>query len=477
MKRFCRILVLAAALAAVLAASALGANFTHCADALHDLGLFQGTDGGYDLDRAPSRAEAGAMLVRLLGAEDEALAMEAYTAPFTDVRDWAKPYVQYLYDHGLTNGTGADTYGASDPCTAQQYAAFLLRALGYTDGEGGDFAYADALDFAGQLGVVNPYTCDASNFLRDHVAAMSYTALATAPKSGEADLLTKLVAEGAIADARGIDRQFANYRDYAAAGAAMNSATAVSADMTMTMDLTLSDVPLASGDVSAEIAANADLAHLDQTELAMTMDLDMALNPAMAEAMGVSADEAALQATVSYYYTDGVYYMDMMGQKVRMPLSIEDLVAAFPAEVLEADAANLISLFTSVEAVQEDGAVRYRLAYACAPFNALYDALLSGLQAGSEMPALSLELGEFTEEAVVRDGAIVSSDVFLSMDMTVEGQTLSAAVVGNLDNIRTGDAVTVTLPEDLDTYQEFSGDAASVGIIGGADGPTSIVVS
>ena len=105
MKRFARRLAIVLAVAAILAVSAFAADFTHCADALHDLGLFQGTDSGYDLDRAPTRAEAAAMLVRLLGAEEEAQAMESYTAPFTDVRDWAKPYVQYLYDNGLTEKT------------------------------------------------------------------------------------------------------------------------------------------------------------------------------------------------------------------------------------------------------------------------------------------------------------------------------------------------------------------------------------
>ena len=77
MKRMVRLLVLSAVLASALAISAFAADFTHCADALHELGLFQGTESGYELDRAPSRVEAGVMLVRLLGAEEDALAAEA----------------------------------------------------------------------------------------------------------------------------------------------------------------------------------------------------------------------------------------------------------------------------------------------------------------------------------------------------------------------------------------------------------------
>ena len=101
MNRFLKHLVLGTAAVCALAVPTLAADFTHCADYLNDMGLFQGGTNGYDLDRAPTRLEAGVMLVRLLGAEDAALANQTYTAPFNDVADWAKPYVQYLYDNGL----------------------------------------------------------------------------------------------------------------------------------------------------------------------------------------------------------------------------------------------------------------------------------------------------------------------------------------------------------------------------------------
>ena len=60
------------------------------------MGLFQDTQNGYDLDRTPTRAEAAVMLVRLLGKETEVKTL-TYTAPFTDLKGWEKPYVQYLY--------------------------------------------------------------------------------------------------------------------------------------------------------------------------------------------------------------------------------------------------------------------------------------------------------------------------------------------------------------------------------------------
>lgn len=75
MKRCFKLGAMAVACAAGVMVSAGAANFTSSADRLHEVGLFQGTgttaSGApqYDLDRAPTRAEAAVMLVRLLGKE------------------------------------------------------------------------------------------------------------------------------------------------------------------------------------------------------------------------------------------------------------------------------------------------------------------------------------------------------------------------------------------------------------------------
>ena len=90
MKQKCRALFAAVLFMAVLFVSAGASSYDHYADQLKELGLFQGTNQGYDLDRAPTRAEAATMLVRLLGKEDAAKEVQ-YTAPFTDVKGWEKP--------------------------------------------------------------------------------------------------------------------------------------------------------------------------------------------------------------------------------------------------------------------------------------------------------------------------------------------------------------------------------------------------
>ena len=183
-------------LAGALMVSAVAADYTTCADHLKELNLFQGTDQGYDLDRTPTRAEAAAMLVRLLGAEEEALALE-YHAPFTDLKNWEKPYIQYLYQNDLTTGISDTEFAPSKPCTAQMYAAFLLRALGYSEADG-DFTYAQAVTAAQEHGVYDPAVVDRTDFLRDDVVAASYTALSVVTKDRKGTLLDRLVDNGAV---------------------------------------------------------------------------------------------------------------------------------------------------------------------------------------------------------------------------------------------------------------------------------------
>lgn len=152
------------------------------ANTLRALGLFKGvgTDASgapvFELDRAPTRHEAVTMLVRLLGKEDEALAGN-WETPFTDVDDWAKPYVGYAYANGLTNGTGKDTFGGKDPVSATQYLTFVLRALGYQSGS--DFKWDAAWELTDKLGITNGSYGASSAFTRGDVAIVSLAAINT----------------------------------------------------------------------------------------------------------------------------------------------------------------------------------------------------------------------------------------------------------------------------------------------------------
>lgn len=164
------------------------ADYPAMAAALKALGLFRGTGVGYgqgfDLEKAPTRAEALIMLIRLLGEENDALACTAQH-PFTDVPDWAQPYVAYGYAKGYSNGIWADAFGTSMPASAEMYVEFLLRALGYSSTAQTDISDSPARACtAGLLTEGEVSALRAETFLRADVVYLSFYALETNTASG-----------------------------------------------------------------------------------------------------------------------------------------------------------------------------------------------------------------------------------------------------------------------------------------------------
>ncbi len=178
-------------------------KYTDLADALNTMGLFKGTELGYELDRIAKRDESLVMMLRLLGKETQIsqLSDEAIY-PFNDVSSWAKKYMSYAYVQGITNGIAADQFGSNLLISPEEYMTFLLRALGYTDsGLFPDFVFTDALGAAVEFGVI---TANEAEMLkgtvleRDKMVYISYYGLFARMKGSSTRLLDKLIEEGAI---------------------------------------------------------------------------------------------------------------------------------------------------------------------------------------------------------------------------------------------------------------------------------------
>ena len=200
MKRLTKLLVLTLALVALLTVSAFAADFTHCADALNDLGLFQGTGRGYALQNTASRVQGLVMFLRILGLEEEALAYKG-SCPFTDVpkSHWAYSYVAYAYSQGLTTGTSATTFSPDRAITCQHYATFLLRALHYR--ENTDFTYNSAVADLSNLGLFSrteTASLSSGSFFRYKMVYLSYYALFGVDQDTGLLLMNQLVSDGAV---------------------------------------------------------------------------------------------------------------------------------------------------------------------------------------------------------------------------------------------------------------------------------------
>ena len=451
MKTKLRIVLASVLVAAGLAMTAGAASYDNCADQLKDLGLFQGTEDGFELDRAPTRGEAATMLVRLLGKEAEAKEL-TYEAPFTDLDDWQKPYVQYLYDNKLTNGATETTFEPEEACSAQMYTTFLLRALGYSDAAEGDFTYDAAVDFGESIGLVDYANCNESAFLRDHVAAMSLTALNTDVKGEtETKLLEKLVADGAVdeAKAESLLTFFDNYDAYVEAAAAMGDATQMDVSADVSASVALGDQQVMSLSMPMEIKADMDMENLDQSKMSITGTAEVTIDESLVE----EGTDTSVAMPIEYYYTDGVYYMNMGDQKVKMEMSLEDAMSQF-GDLTDLQNSEPICL---IESISKSGSTM-TVTYSAAGMSGLVDSVLSSMDMDAAAEGVTVDIGEVTSSAAVSGGKISGMDMTAKVTMTIEGQTMTMDMNMKYD-IKSVENVTIAFPSDLDSYTDLIGGA------------------
>ncbi len=188
----CCLLIISACFFALPAA----ATYEEQAGILNELGLFRGTDNGYQLEKNFTRAEGATMLVRLLGKEEEALALTEYEHPFEDVRGhWAEAYVAYCYINRITKGTSKVEFSPEAQMPADEYITLVLRSLGYKNVQPDNAGIAAAEYSLADSNIVKNLL--ENNFTRDNMVFISYRALMVHSLSGET-LAQRLIENGTI---------------------------------------------------------------------------------------------------------------------------------------------------------------------------------------------------------------------------------------------------------------------------------------
>ena len=170
-----------------------------CAKKLYDLGLFKGSGDtfsaeGVDLDSNATRVQIAVTVTRMLGKEEKAL-YQKNPHSFSDVPAWASDYIGYLYENYLVNGISDTKFGSNDVASVQQFCTMLLRVLGYSDSDGGDFTYSNAKDFALKIGLIDNSVYGKNALLRGDMVQMRYTALNLPIKNSARTLGVKLLNE------------------------------------------------------------------------------------------------------------------------------------------------------------------------------------------------------------------------------------------------------------------------------------------
>ncbi len=417
MKKMLRGAVLTLILVGTLAMGTAAANFENSAYALSELGLFQGTDSGFELDRAPTRAEAAVMLTRMLG--QEAAAQTAYDAgeiahPFTDTAPWMDPYIAYLYENGYTTGATDTTFDPESLCSDQMYVTFVLRALGYFESDG-DFTYADAVDFATGLGLVDGVNLGGDTFLRDNVAAVTYTALSVTPKNSDKTLYEILLAEGVVPQNTVTGGLLDYYQELSGYLADVEGVQSLTASGMLGMDVTMLFSTMMSAVANVDVVATLG-------EMSMVGAYEIQYNSMLA------TDNVS--ATMASYIQDGWYYSNMDGAKTKSQMegfSMERLSLRVPLSLIDG------------YGVEEEGV--YALS--------LSTDFLSQFADTEEM-----QVNQVMVYFCVEDGALTTVGGQASLGVLASGMLTSAVVYGEftLDSVNTPQ--TITFPSDLDSYIE-----------------------
>ena len=456
MKRVLVTIMIVAILSGALVIPASAANYTHVADELNGLGLFQGTDSGYDLGSAPNRIQAVVMLIRLLGLETEALACDS-EHPFADVSGWQAPYVAYAFENKLTTGVSDTEFNPNGVCTAQMYVTYVLRALGYSSEPGGEFTYAGAVEFGKSLGIIDDLLAN-GQFLRDQMVAVSYLALAAAPNGGDfACLLEKLAAEGAVAQsaAAALLNKLALFGEFGAAFSGLIDEPAIAVNANFASDAGAMGALLAATGIDVNMSADADMSMIrgDVTKAAANLVIT----------------QSGKDQEVQVYFTGDKLYVNNDGEKSVMDSPDPSIINSIKAVLGQFSFAPYIISDMSKDAKSDS--VVYTVAVADGYIAAAIDMLFAamGSMDTSDMGVGDIGLGNldpadidisvansdlkfYTDSNGVLNKAVLACDLVLKIEMGGVPISLTISLSLDFEVTGTGDDVTVDFPDDLDDY-------------------------
>lgn len=149
------------------------------------------SNGEMHLESGLTRAQLATVLTRLNGDLEYIQTDLTYYAgqcKFSDVPEWAKPYVGYCYTNGLMLGYDTGAFGADDGVTPAAACTVVLRYMELPDV---DWDYSTACRTALDLGLTSAETVKKTEVTRGDLAVMLYRALAgteqESPPTGNAD--------------------------------------------------------------------------------------------------------------------------------------------------------------------------------------------------------------------------------------------------------------------------------------------------
>lgn len=155
-----------------------------------------------------------------------------------------------------------------------------------------------------------------------------------------------------------------------------------------------------------------------------------------------SEDLEGSQITGNIYYADGMYYMDILGQKTKVPVPLNDMMAGveqMSGSISSLDYIQNLKLRTE----GEDRILSYTMD--ASKMNGLLQQVIASMQ--TMTGGASISYRDISGEYVVNpEGYCTKTRMKMSMDMTIEGETLTITMDGDVGYANPGQPVEITAP-------------------------------
>ena len=258
------------------------------------------------------------------------------------------------------------------------------------------------------------------SFKRDDLCALSYSALATTPKTGEKDLLTKLISSGAVKEANGYDKLFENYRSY----------------------IDASDSLFKSKRYSCAHTLITTFEYEDQTRIYETKTVQSsAFNEDFPEKSKLVADLylvsyeqgiKKLEKVGNMYYKDGVLYDNTSGYKSKQEIPYKSFFKESTTRTTPYLSVNSVAFARSIDVVNKGNVTVYELEFG------------------------NIKLTLTTNGDLIFNLKRETSEIRPSSE--------KVSWVEEISDIKFGEDVTFDFPDDLDTYELYDEDYVSASI-------------
>ncbi|MBQ7875957.1 MAG: S-layer homology domain-containing protein [Clostridia bacterium] len=107
-------------------------EYVHVTDLLYDLEIIEGDDeGNFNPDSTLTRAEAAAIMVRLLGKDARYVRPGEIVFSDVDSKHWAAGYIERAKEDGIVNGMDDGSFNPEGEVTYHQFVKMLVCVLGY----------------------------------------------------------------------------------------------------------------------------------------------------------------------------------------------------------------------------------------------------------------------------------------------------------------------------------------------------------